>query len=430
MSRRASYGPGTVKEHAARIKAQYTDAANGSAASSAAAAAAPASSSSVAAATQPSSSSSAPQVVVPTSATRVDYIRMQGCKQFRERLVCSTLSQRPLRIDEIRAKDQQPGIRDFEASFLRLLEKVTNGCSIQINSTGTSIKYKPGVLVGGHILGLTHSCPISRSIGYFLDPLLKLALFSKRSLAITLTGITNDDMDLSVDTLRTVSTNWIKKFGMEDNIEIKIKKRGAAPLGGGEVFLRVPVVKSLTPVSLLDPGLVKRVRGIAYTTKVSPQIANRVVDGARGVLNNLLPDVYIYTDHFKGKDSGLSPGYGLTLVSESTSGCLLSAELMGLEGETPEDIGCKVAQLLLEEVARGGVCDSAHQTLLLLMMILCPEDVSKVRLGALTPYTIDALRLYQAMFGVTFKLKADPSNDTVIASCIGVGFKNLSRRIA
>lgn len=112
---------------------------------------------------------------------------------------------------------------DFEASFLRLLEKVTNGCSIQINNTGTSLKYKPGLMVGGHILGLTHACPTSRSIGYFLDPLLKLALFSKKSLAITLTGITNDELDPSVDVLRTVTINQLKKFGIEDPIELKVR---------------------------------------------------------------------------------------------------------------------------------------------------------------------------------------------------------------
>lgn len=87
---------------------------------------------------------------------------------------------------------------------------------------------------------------------------------------------------------------------------LQIRKRGAPPEGGGEVFLRVPVVKSLAPINLIDEGKIKRIRGIAYTTKISPQIANRVVDGARSILNNLLPDVYIYTDHFKGKDSGLS----------------------------------------------------------------------------------------------------------------------------
>jgi RNA 3'-terminal phosphate cyclase-like protein len=125
-----------------------------------------------------------------------------------------------------------------------------------------------------------------------------------------------------------------------------------------------------------------------------------------------------------------SPGYGLTLVAESTNGSLLSAELIGHEGETPEDIGKKVAEMLCEEISKGGVCDSNHQSLMLLMMILGPEDVSKVRLGALTPYTIDALRLYKEMFGVTFKLKTDTETNTIIASCLGIGFKNLTRRIA
>ena len=42
--------------------------------------------------------------------------------------------------------------------------------------------------------------------------------------------------------------------------------------------------------------MVKRIRGVAYSMKVSPQTTNRMVDGARGVLNKLLADVYIFTD--------------------------------------------------------------------------------------------------------------------------------------
>ena len=47
---------------------------------------------------------------------------------FRERLVVSLLSRRPLVISNIRADvETDPGLRDFEANFLRLLEKVTDG---------------------------------------------------------------------------------------------------------------------------------------------------------------------------------------------------------------------------------------------------------------------------------------------------------------
>ena len=50
------------------------------------------------------------------------------------------------------------------------------------------------------------------------------------------------------------------------------------------------------------------------------------MDGARGVLNQLLADVFVFTDHMSGPEAGLSPGYGVTLVAETTTGRHISAE--------------------------------------------------------------------------------------------------------
>lgn len=63
-------------------------------------------------------------------------LKFKGCQHFRQRLVCSTLSNRPIRIDGIREQDENPGVRDYEACLLRLLEKVTDGCVVEINETG------------------------------------------------------------------------------------------------------------------------------------------------------------------------------------------------------------------------------------------------------------------------------------------------------
>ena len=76
---------------------------------------------------------------------------------------------RAVRIDDIRADEAEVGLRDFEASFLRLIEKVVNGCEIVINETGTALRYRPGIIVGGE--RLTHDCGTSRAIGYFVEPL-------------------------------------------------------------------------------------------------------------------------------------------------------------------------------------------------------------------------------------------------------------------
>lgn len=54
--------------------------------------------------------------------------------------------------------------------------------------------------------------------------------------------------------------------------------------------------------------MVKRIRGTACSMRVSPAIANRIIESAKSVLLQFLPDVYIYADHCKGTASGKSPG--------------------------------------------------------------------------------------------------------------------------
>lgn len=66
--------------------------------------------------------------------------------------------------------------------------------------------------------------------------------------------------------------------------------------------------------------------------------------------------------------------------AESSSGVLTSTERCAAVrgGELPEDVGRDAALQLLEEIWRGGVVDSQHQPLVLLLMVLGPEDVCKV----------------------------------------------------
>lgn len=103
-------------------------------------------------------------------------LKFQGCSHFRQRLVCATLSGKKIRISNIRDEDEDPGLKDFEANFLRLLEKVSNGSSIEINITGTALTYTPGFIMGGYI---EHDCGTTRSIGWFLEALVALAPFAK-----------------------------------------------------------------------------------------------------------------------------------------------------------------------------------------------------------------------------------------------------------
>lgn len=74
---------------------------------------------------------------------------------------------------------------------------------------GTAILLKPGIIAGGTVV---HDCPLSRSIGYFLEPIVMLAPFSKKPLHLTLRGITSDDRDLSVSTTMLLCHHQLTLF--------------------------------------------------------------------------------------------------------------------------------------------------------------------------------------------------------------------------
>ncbi|XP_024531786.1 probable RNA 3'-terminal phosphate cyclase-like protein [Selaginella moellendorffii] len=153
------------------------------------------------------------------------------------------------------------------------------------------------------------------------------------------------------------------------------------------------------------------------------------------MLNRLLPDVYIFTDHYTSSESGKSLGYGISLVTKTTTGCILSSECAAThsgasELQLPEDLGMQAAMSLLQEIKLGRVVNSAHQGLLFILCALCPEDVSKVSVGKLSSYGIKTLQHIKEFLGVQFSIKLDPATGTALLTCIGSGFQNLYRKVS
>jgi len=387
-----------------------------------------------------------------------------GAVQFRQRLAVSILSQRPLLIKNIRSDALEPGLRPYEISFLRLLDLITNGSRIEINATGTQLRFAPGILTGGEV---EHDCPVGdsddstqnrpnddddndpsqlqyRSIGWFLEGILPLAPFGKSNLTVIWTGITDGTCcqqdDPSVDYFKASALPLLGHFGivastdmMESNTgpEIAILQRGAAPLGGGRVRFHCPLVRQLEkPIDWTDVGKIKRIRGNAVScTLVSSSSTARVAYAAKGLLQRLIPDVWIHTDVHTRKQHQCGPSPALTvhLTAQSTTGVVMTVEANLKQRELPEDLGQRVAAKLLQEVQQAGCVDTDLQSLALCYMCLTPEDVSRLRIGRLTPFTIEALRLYKQAWGVEFKLQADEETKTIVLSCVGTGYRNMAR---
>lgn len=352
-----------------------------------------------------------------------------GHEDFRLRIVLSTLSGRSVKITGIRSEDLEPGLRDYEVSFLRLIEQLTNGSLIEISYTGTTIIYKPGLLIGGTH---THTCPLTRGIGYFIEPVLLLAPFGKKATNITFHGITSSSTDLGVDTIRTAVFPVLQRFGIERS-ELRIVKRGAPPLGGGEVHLSMPhLILHPTTLHATYTPEISKIRGIAYSTRVSPASVNRIVEAAREVLRPTQCETFIYTDVARGDESGKSPGFGVTIVAETKAGWAFTAEGIAGAGETPEDLGKATAAKLLEEISLGGVVCRNQVSLAMVLMVLGKEDIGRICIGAgvVDEKFVRTLRMIKKFWGVEVLIREQNGGDELICSVKGTGFVSASKKIA
>ncbi|GAA6025463.1 hypothetical protein JCM8202_003620 [Rhodotorula sphaerocarpa] len=350
-------------------------------------------------------------------------LTFSGHSRLRHRLVLSLLSRKPVRIDRIRPDDDEPGLRPYEVSYLRLVEKLTQGSRLEISYTGTSLLFHPGTIQNGQV---THQCPNERGVGWYLEPLLAIAPFGKKDLVLTLRGVTTNGFDASVDTIRTSGLPHLAMFLDRDGVELRITKRGHPPAGGGEITFTCPSVRTIkSGFEFTNVGRISKIRGIAHSVRVSPQLANRLVAAARSVLNRYIPDIYIYSDVYRGEDSGKSPGYAITLVASSTSHVIHSAEATSCPPPSttatdpssgavterftppvPEDLGQFAARLLLEEIKRGGCADRGWEWLVSTMLVLGAEDVGRVKVaGPFEAGFVQHLRDLKSFFGTTFKIK-------------------------
>ena len=66
----------------------------------------------------------------------------------------------------------------------------------------------------------------------------------------------------------------------------------------------VAPVRQVESASLTEEGKIKRIRGTAFSSRVSPALANRMISAIRGVFNDYTPDVWISSDHSGNKNSG------------------------------------------------------------------------------------------------------------------------------
>ena len=346
------------------------------------------------------------------------YQEFKGSNLFRLKIAYAFLLNRPIRISEIRSDSTNPGMTPYEISFLKLVSEISNGTKVHINQTGTMFTLIPGTITNKYGSEFSFDCDKSRCITYYAEGILPISLYGKESLHIILNGITNNSIDNSVDSFKMSTCVLLQKLVIGDTVEFKILKRGVLPNGEGSVSFKIPIITGLAPFDWNKEGKIKRIRGVAFTSKLGSSFTSMMIDTCRGVLNNFLPDVWIAVDNYKSKDlDKISPGYGISLTAETKEGFALSTDMINDNDNlrmNANDLSKECTLKFLNDIYKSGCINCNNQSIFLFLMALSEKNyVSYMKVGKISEQTKEVLRFIYKYLGVKFNIREcdDYDND-------------------
>jgi RNA 3'-terminal phosphate cyclase (ATP) len=325
----------------------------------------------------------------------------------------------PVRVFNIRAKRSDPGLKAQHITAIKAVASLVNAEVEGLKLGSMEIKFNPKSIGGG---SYRFDIGTAGSTTLVLQSLLPAAMFAKSRVNVEIIGGTDNPLAPPVDYIINVLKPILSKAGY--NFNIQVLRRGFYPRGGGIVRAYMEPVTSLKPIKLEDQGSIKLIKGISYSSRLPEHIANRMANSASKILKSHGFDVDIELEILQSNHPkcALSPGCGIVLWAETSTGCIIGSDSLGEIGKPAEKVGEEAATKLLDEIRGGGTVDShAADQLIVYMMLAKGESIIKT--SNLSMHTLTCIELSKKFLPeVSFEvIEGKP----VIIKCRSVGFQRI-----
>jgi RNA 3'-terminal phosphate cyclase (ATP) len=237
-------------------------------------------------------------------------------------------------------------------------------------------------------------------------------------------GGTNNPWAPPVDYLQGVLLPIISRFGFKGSVELM--RRGFYPQGGGIVYAWAEPIKRFNPLTLIEFGEIRKIRGLSYSSKLPCHIVQRISKSAnRTLLNAGLKEADIRLEclQLKNEHASPSPGCGIMLLAELSSGAILGSDSLGGIGKSSEKVGQEAAESLCKQLKAKAPVDKHLGDQLILYMALAGGR-SEIKVEELTLHTISCIHVAKVMLGANFETACEKGLTSII--CDGVGLENAS----
>jgi len=311
-----------------------------------------------------------------------------GGQILRYSLSLSALTLKPVKIFNIRAKRDNPGLRPQHLTAVKALARVTNAI-VKGDSVGSmELYFEPRTRKPGNY---RFDIGTAGSVSLVIQAILPALLFSNGYTRVEITGGTDVSWSPPIDYMRYVFKHNLSLLGVK--IDIKVNKRGHYPRGGGHVVLEVyPLDKPLESINIVESNGVKYIRGLSHAVKLPEHVAERQATSAAKYIREVLgiePEIELET-YKPGEDPHLGPGSGIVLYAETNNYTRIGSDSLGAKGKRAEDVGLEAARNLVEEIKTGMAFDK-HMGDMLIPYIFLAKGRSVIGVSKITLHTLTAI---------------------------------------
>lgn len=268
-----------------------------------------------------------------------------GGQIVRTSAALAIITQKPVRIKNIRAKREKKGLRPQHLSALKLLTELSDTKISGLKVGATELEILPGKLRGGK---KKVDIGTAGSIALLLQTIVLPFVVSNEELELTIIGGTDVTRAPTMDYVREVLFPIIRQLGVVG--EICIEERGFYPIGGGIVTLNLKK-SQLHAWTCTEPIGELKLTGKIVCSGLPEHVPSRMKHAALKVF--LGQEINIETEWVRAR----SPGVSLTLWGKYDN-TVLGSSSVGEKGVPAEQIGEECADELKRNLANGCTVDS------------------------------------------------------------------------
>ncbi|MBD3171291.1 RNA 3'-terminal phosphate cyclase [Candidatus Bathyarchaeota archaeon] len=318
-----------------------------------------------------------------------------------------------IRVNNIRSKRSQPGLKPQHLTTLRAAAKISNA-KIRGDYIGSSkIVFEPGRLCGGDY---SFDIGTAGSVSLMLQCLTPILLYADDDSSVSIKGGTAVKWSPPVAFLEHVVYEAFKAMG--GSLDINVQRHGFYPKGGGEVTQKTKPVDKLTSLTLGKPKI-KGIRGLSLCGSLPRHVAMRQAKAAEEKLGEL--DMNVNIKWMLADPEPFGPGSFICLWAEG-SNIYLGADSLGARGKPAEKVGEEAASLLITDIRKGANMDQ-HTTDHMILPASLAQGESVFKTSHITLHTLTAIELAKQFTDAWFKVDGKQGESGVIRVC-GIGLGN------